>query len=157
MKQRADKAKGKLARGGFEVGRRKAARTRTGTAVMFGRALVGNDRAREELRDAYSSARKAYRRGSDRRGRPDLGALLHDRKAQREAGNAAASVRSALQIANRSREKPSSRKGPAIAAVAVAGATAVALNKGLRAKALAPFSSGSNGTPAHDGGVAPAT
>jgi hypothetical protein len=151
------KQKGKVAKGGFKVGRRRAARTRTGTAVMFGRALIGNERAREELRDAYSSARKAYRRGSDRRGRPDLAALLQDRKAQREAGNAAASVRSALQIANRSREKPSSRKGPAIAAVAVAGASAVALNKNLRAKALAPFSSGANGAAAADEGVAPAT
>ena len=85
--------KRKAAKSGFKRGKRKAERTPAGTAVLYGQALVGNAQAREELRDALASARKAYRRSSDRRGRPDLGALFEDRKARKEAGNAVTSVR----------------------------------------------------------------
>ncbi len=92
--------------------------------------------------DAYASARKAYSRSADRRGRPDLGALLDDRKARRETGNAASSLRTALRIATRTRKKPKSAKGPVVAVVVVAGAgTAFALNKNLRTKVLGPFGS----------------
>ena len=138
--------KRKAARASFKLGKHRAARTRAGTAVLYGRALVGNKQAREELRDAYTSARKAYARSSDRRGRPDIGALLEDRKSRKEAHNAASSLREAMQIARRTREKPKSSKGPVIAVVAVAGAgTAVALNENLRSKALAPFSGAESG------------
>lgn len=125
-------AKGKLARSGLKLGRRKAERTPAGTAVLYGQALVGNEGARDELRDAYTSARKAYRRSSDRSGRPDLAALLGDRKASREASNALTSLTRALQIADRKRKKPRSAKGPAIAVIALAGAgagTAFAVSK----------------------------
>jgi len=137
---KAAPAKGKLAKAGLKLGKRKAERIPAGTAVLYGRALVGNAEARDDLRDAYASARKAYARSSDRRGRPDIGALFEDRKARREAGKASASLREALQIASSNRKKPRSAKGPVIAVIAVAGAgTAVALNEDLRAKVLAPF------------------
>jgi len=101
---------------------------------------VGNQQARRDLRGAYTSARSAYARTTDRRGRPHIGALLEDRKARKETGKAVSSLREALQIAGRTRKKPKSRKGPVIAVVAVAGTgTALALNEDLRAKALAPF------------------
>ena len=129
-----------MASAGLKLGKRRVARSRAGTAVLYGKALAGNQQARKDLRGAYTSARKAYARSSDRRGRPDIGALLEDRKARKEAHKAASSLREALQIARRTREKPKSSKGPVIAVVAVAGAgTAVALNENLRAKALAPF------------------
>jgi hypothetical protein len=134
--------------GGLKLGRRKAERTPAGTAVLYGRALVGNEGAREELRDAYSSARKAYRRSSDRSGRPDLVALLGDRKASREASNALTSLKRALRIAERKRKKPKSAKGPAIAVIAVAGAgTALAVSKKKSANE-APGTAGANGVPA---------
>jgi hypothetical protein len=141
---KAAPAKGKLAKGGLKLGRRKAKRTPAGTVVLYGQALVGNESARDELKEAYASARTAYRRSSDRRGRPDLAALLQDRKASKEAGNALTSLRQALRIAGRKREKPRSvGKAPVIAVVTVAGAgTAVALNEGLRKKVMAPLGGG---------------
>ena len=120
--------KRKAAKAGLKAGKNKAARTPVGTVVFTAKALAGNEQARRELKDAYASARKAYRRSSDRRGRPDLGALLEDRKAKREAGNALTSLRSALSIARKRRKKPRSVKGPATAlAVTAAGAGAGAL------------------------------
>lgn len=148
---RAAPAKRKLAKGAFKLGRRRAVRTPAGTAVLYGQALVGNQQAREDLRGAYASARKAYVRTTDWRGRPDIGALLEDRKARKETGKAVSSLRHALRIASRTRKKPKSRKGPVIAVAAVAGTgTALALSEGLRATALAPFtgSDSSNGDPA---------
>lgn len=139
---KAAPAKGNLARVGLRLGKRKAERTPAGTAVLYGRALVGNEEARDDLREAYAAARKAYTRSSDRRGRPDIGALIEDRKARREAGKAAALVQEALKVAGRKRKKPKRvSKAPVIAVIAVAGAgTAVALNEDLRNKVLAPFS-----------------
>ena len=120
--------KRKAAKAGLKAGKNKAARTPVGTAVFTAKALAGNEQARRELKDAYASARKAYRRSSDRRGRPDLGALLEDRKAKREAGNAMTSLRSALSIARKRRTKPRRVKGPAtVLAVTAAGAGAGAL------------------------------
>ena len=125
---KAAPAKGKAAKGGLKLGRRKVERTKPATAFFYAQALVGNAEARAELADAGRSARKAYRRSSDRRGRPDLVALLDDRKAKREAGNAVASLRSALRIARKRRKKPRSVKGPAtVLAVTAAGAGAGAL------------------------------
>lgn len=148
---RAAPAKGKLAKGAFRLGRRRAIRTPAGTAVLYGQALVGNQQARKDLRGAYTSARKAYARTADWRGRPDIGALFEDRKARKETGKALSSLREALKVAGRTRTKPKSRKGPVIAVVAVAGAgTALALNENLRATALAPFT----GTDSGDGGAA---
>ena len=114
-------AKGKVAKGGLKLGRRKVERTPAGTVVLYGQALVGNREAREELRDAATSARKAYRRSAGRSGRPNLVTLLQDRKASREAGNALASLQQALRTAGRKRKKPRSAKGPAAVVVVVAG------------------------------------
>jgi len=134
------KARLKFAKAAFRLGKRRAVRTPAGTAVLYGQALVGNQQARKDLRRAYTSARKAYARTTDWRGRPDIGALLEDRKARKETGKAMSSLREAIQIAGRTRKQPKSRKGPVIAVVAVAGTgTALALNENLRAKALAPF------------------
>jgi hypothetical protein len=99
--------KSKLGKGGLKLGKRRVKRTPAGTAVLYGKALVGNEEARGELRDAIRSARKAYDRGSDK-----------------EAGRAAQSLSRALRIAGRKREKPKSAKGPAIAIAAAAGAGA---------------------------------
>ncbi len=138
---KAAPAKAKLVKGGFKLGKRKVIRTPAGTAVLYAQALVGNRQAREELRDAYASARKAYSRSADRSGRPNLATLLDDRKASREAGRAITSLRSAVNLAGKKRKKPRSVK-PVIVVVAVAGAgTAVALNENLRAKAVEPFTS----------------
>lgn len=125
------------AKTGLKLGKRKASRTPAGTVVLYGKALVGNDQARTELRDALDSARTAYRRSSDRRGRLDIGALLEDRKARREAGNAVASLRRALRTAGRKREQPKSAKGPAVVVLAVAATGgAVAFLRHRQARAL---------------------
>ena len=102
-----------VAKGGLRFGKRRVKRTRVGTALLYGQALIGNQDARAELRNAATAARKAYRRGSDK-----------------EAGRAAQSLTRAVQIAGRKREKPRSAKGPAIAIAAAAGAgVAVAAKK----------------------------
>jgi hypothetical protein len=140
---KAAPAKAKIAKTGFKLGKRKAERTPAGTAVLYGQALVGNEAARDELRDAYTAARKAYARSADRKGRPNVGTLIEDRKARKEAGKASQSLRQALRIADRRRKKPKSSKGPIVAVIVVAGAgTAVALNEDLRNKLLAPLSGG---------------
>ena len=127
---KAAPAKGKLAKGGLKLGKRKVERTPAGTVALYAQALVGNREAREELRDAMTSARKAYRRSAGRGGRPNLVALLQDRKASREAGNALASLQQALRTAGRKRKKPRSAKGPAAAVVVVAGTgAAIAIAK----------------------------
>lgn len=143
-------AKGKLAKGGLKIGKHKAARTPAGSAVFLAKALATDERARRDVRDAVASARKAYKRSSDRRGRPSIGAFVGDSKARREAQKAVASLREALQIADTKRKKPKSAKGPAIVVLAVAGAgTALAVNEDLRAKALGLFGAGeaSGGSP----------
>ena len=108
-------AKVRAGKGGLHLGRRRAKRTRAGTVVLYGQALVGNREARDELRRAVTSARKAYSRGSDK-----------------EVGRAARSLSRALRIAERKREKPRSARGPALAAVAVAGAGAAVAVKRSR-------------------------
>lgn len=138
-------AKTKLAKGGFKLGKHKAVRSPAGTAVLYLQALLGNEKARHQLRDAYASARKAYARTADRHGRPNVATLLEDRKARRDAGKAVTAARTALSLASRKRSKPRSAKGPVVAVLAVAGAgTAVALNENLRAKVVAPFGSGNS-------------
>ena len=104
--------KGKSVKGGLKFSKRRAKRTPAGTVVLYGKALVGDSEAREELRSAVQSARKAYTRGSDK-----------------EAGRAAQSLSRALRIAGRKREKPKSAKGPAIAIAAAAGAGAAVAAK----------------------------
>jgi hypothetical protein len=152
---KAAPAKGKLAKGGLKLGRAKVKRTPAGTVILTTKALVGNAAARDELRDAYTAARKAYRRSSDRRGRPDLTALLQDRKASKEAGNALSSLSQALRIADRKREKPRSVKAPMIAVVTVAGAgTAVALTPALRNKIMGGGSEEPTGSPEATNGAA---
>lgn len=131
----AVKVKRVAAKGGLKFGKRKAVRSRAGTAVLFGRALVGNEEARGDLRDAVASGRKAYARGSDRRGRPDVSAFLEDRKARKEARSAATSLRDAIRVARRTREKPKSSKGPALAVAAAAGAATVVAVKARRGQA----------------------
>jgi hypothetical protein len=116
--------KTKAAKGGLRFGRRKFKRTPAGTAVLYGRALVGDKEAREELQSAAASARKAYKRGSDK-----------------EAGRAAQSLSRALRIAGRKREKPRSAKGPAIALAAAAGAGAAVAAKKKAASGTEPQSS----------------
>jgi hypothetical protein len=95
--------------------------------VFTAKALAGNQQAREELRDAYQSARKAYKRSADRSGRPNIVTLLDDRKAKKEAGNALTSLRHALKIAEKRRQKPRSAKAPVAVALTAAGAGAGAL------------------------------
>ncbi|HEX5911342.1 MAG TPA: hypothetical protein VFY44_12690 [Thermoleophilaceae bacterium] len=119
--------KRKAAKSGFKAGKRKAARTPAGTAVFTAKALAGNQQARAELRDAYASARKAYKRSADRSGRPNIVTLLDDRKAKKEAGNALTSLRHALKIAEKRRQKPRGGKGPAVLVLTAAGAGAGAL------------------------------
>lgn len=156
---KAAPAKGRIAKTGAKLGKRRVQRSPVGTAVYFSRALVGNEAARDDLRTAYASARKAYVRSSDRRGRPDIMALFDDRKARREAGKAATALRAALRTAGRTRNTaPKSKKVPVIAVVAVAGAgTAVALNADLRAKLTGsspepePVGAGANGAPPSGG------
>ena len=96
--------------------------------MFTAKALAGNEQAREELRDAYTSARKAYKRSADRSGRPNIVTLLDDRKAKKEAGNALTSLRHALRIADKKRrKKPRGGKGPAVLVLTAAGAGAGAL------------------------------
>jgi adenylosuccinate synthase len=122
-------AKNKAAKAGAgAVAAGKAARSNT-----YVQRLAEDAALRDDLRAAYTSARKAYSRMDGKAPQK----ALEDKKVRRDLGQAASSLKSA---ADALREKPKRKKrrrrgGVLILLLAGAGA-AVALNEGLRKKVL---------------------
>ena len=94
--------------------------------------LAEDDELRENLRNAFESARKAYTRMSN--GKGPVKAVTEDKKTQKELRQAAASLREAAESLRGKRRKR--RRGRMLLVVIVGGGLALALNEGLRKKVL---------------------
>ena len=97
--------------------------------------LVDDDELRENLRTAFESARKAYERMSN--GKGPAKAVMDDKKTQRELRETAFNLRDAAYALRGAKQKRKRRRRGGLLLVAAVGAgLAVALNEGLRKKAL---------------------
>jgi len=88
---------------------------------------------RENLRNAFESARKAYTRMSNSKG--PVKAVTEDKKVQRELRQAASSLRDAADSL-RGNKKKKRRKGRLLLVAVVGAGLALALSEGLRKKVL---------------------
>jgi hypothetical protein len=103
-------------------------------ANPYVRRIVEDEDLRQNITDAYESARKAYARLSN--GKSPTKQIFDDKKLQKEIKNAASSVRDASVAL---RESPKKKRGGfgKLLLVGVAGAgVALAVSEGLRKKVL---------------------
>jgi hypothetical protein len=121
------------------AGKKKAAKAGAG-AFAAGKAFRSNPyvqrlaedpELRENLRSAYTSARKAYGRVNGKK----PAKALDDKKVQRELKEAASSLKEAAD-ALRGNKRKKRRKGRLLLVALVGAGLALALNEGLRKKAL---------------------
>jgi hypothetical protein len=97
--------------------------------------LVEDAELRDNLREAYESARKAYGRLSN--GKAPTKALLEDKKLHKELSNAAEALRDAgAALKEGPKKKKKRRLGRLLLLGIVGGALALALSEGLRSKVL---------------------
>jgi hypothetical protein len=98
--------------------------------------LIEDAELRDNIREAYESARKAYGRLSN--GKAPTKALLEDKKLHKELSNAAEALRDAGAAlkAGPKKKKKKRRLGRVILLGLVGGALALALSEGLRSKVL---------------------
>jgi hypothetical protein len=104
-------------------------------ANPYVRRIVEDEDLRQNITDAYESARKAYARLSN--GKSPTKQIFDDKKLQKEIKNAASSVRDA-GVALRESPKKKKRGGfGKVLLVGIAGAgVALAVSEGLRKKVL---------------------
>jgi adenylosuccinate synthase len=122
--------------------KKKAAKAGAG-AVAAGKAarsnpyvqqIVEDDQLRDNLRTAYTSARKAYERMSN--GKGPAKALMDDKKTKKELKEAASSLREAADsLRGAKAKKKKGRRGKLLLLIVGAG-LALALSEGLRKKVL---------------------
>jgi hypothetical protein len=121
--------------------KKKAAKGAAG-AVAAGKAVASNEyvtrlvedeELRDNLREAYESARKAYSRMAN--GKGPAKALLDDKKTQKELQNAASELKQAAD-AIRGGKKRKGKKRTGLLLVVVGAGLALALSEGLRKKVL---------------------
>lgn len=93
--------------------------------------LVEDDEIRDNLRNAYESARKAYDRISSGKGPVKA---LDDKKTQRELRDAVTSLREATDSLRGKRQKK--RRGRLLLVMIVGAGLALALSEGLRKQVL---------------------
>jgi hypothetical protein len=97
--------------------------------------LVTDAELRDNLRSAFDSAQKAYKRMSN--GKGPAKALMDDKKVQRELKEAAESLREAADsLRGAKKKKKRGRFGKLILLSVVGGIAALALSEGLRKKVL---------------------
>jgi adenylosuccinate synthase len=94
--------------------------------------LIDDDELRDNLRNAFESARKAYTRMSN--GKGPVKAVTEDKKVQRELRDAATSLRDAAESLRGKKRKR--RKGRLLLVALIGGAVALAASEGLRKKVL---------------------
>jgi hypothetical protein len=114
-----------------------------GGAVAAGKAVQSNEYVqrliededlRENLRTAFDSSKKAYRRMN---GKGPAKAIMDDKKTQKELKEAAHSLREAADtLRGAKRKRKAKRRGGLLTLLLVGGIAAVALNEGLRKKLL---------------------
>jgi hypothetical protein len=121
--------------------KKKAAKGAAG-AVATGKAVASNEyvtrlvedeELRDNLRDAYESAKKAYSRMSN--GKGPAKALFDDKKTQKELQHAAASLKEAAD-GIRGGKKRKGKKRTGLLLLIVGAGAAIALSEGLRKKVL---------------------
>lgn len=123
--------------------KKKAAKAGAG-AVAAGKAarsneyvqrLVEDAELRENLKEAFESARKAYERMAN--GKGPAKALMDDKKTRREIKDAASSLREAAdQLRGKKKKRRRRRRGGLVLVLLVGGAAALLLNEGVRNKLL---------------------
>ena len=97
--------------------------------------LIEDAELRDNIREAYESARKAYGRLSN--GKAPTKALLEDKKLHKELSNAAEALRDAgTALREGPKKKKKRRLGRVLLLAVVGGALALALSEGLRSKVL---------------------
>jgi hypothetical protein len=97
--------------------------------------LIEDAELRDNIREAYESARKAYGRLSN--GKAPTKALLEDKKLHKELSNAAENLRDAAAALKAGPKKKKKRRlGRVFLLAVVGGALALALSEGLRSKVL---------------------
>ena len=100
--------------------------------------LMEDEQLRESLLAAYGSARSAYGRVSNGKGKPAGKALFEDRKLQRELAEAANALRDASFAVRQPQPKPKRKGGPGrtLLLLIVGAGLALALSESLRSKVL---------------------
>jgi hypothetical protein len=106
------------------------AKDAAGTARPYVKRLIEDEELRDNLREAYESARDAYSRASNGK-RPSQ--LLDDKKLQKELRTAAESLRDAAEALHEPEKTKSSHRLSKLLLVAFVGAVlALALSEDLR-------------------------
>jgi adenylosuccinate synthase len=95
--------------------------------------LVEDDELRDNLRNAFDSARKAYSRMSN--GKGPVKAVTENKKVQRDLREAATSLKDAAESL-RDGKKKKHRKGRLLLIAIIGGGIALAASEGLRKKVL---------------------
>ena len=122
--------------------KKKKAATGAASAVAAGKAVASNEyvtrlvedeELRDNLRNAYESARTAYGRMAN--GKGPAKAVLDDKKTQKELQNAASELKSAAD-ALRGGKKRKGKKRTGLLLLIVGAGAALALSEGLRKKVL---------------------
>jgi adenylosuccinate synthase len=101
---------------------------------QYVKRLVEDDELRDNLRNAFESARKAYTRMSN--GKGPVKAVTEDKKVQRELREAATSLKDAADSLRGGKKKKKRGKRRLLLMALVGGAIALAASEGLRKKVL---------------------
>ena len=96
--------------------------------------IVEDDDLRENLRTAFESARKAYTRMAN--GKGPAKSVMEDKKTQKQLKETATSLREAADSLRGAKKRKKHRGRRLLLVAIVGGALALALNEGLRKKAL---------------------
>jgi hypothetical protein len=123
----AKKKAAKAGAGAYAAG--KAVRSNT-----YVQRLVEDDELRDNLRNAFESARKAYSRMSN--GKGPVKAVTEDKKFQREMRDAATSFKDAAEALREGKKKKKRGKGRLLLMAIIGGGIALAASEGLRKKVL---------------------
>jgi len=123
----AKKKAAKAGAGAYAAG--KAVRSNT-----YVQRLVEDDELRDNLRNAFDSARKAYARMSN--GKGPVKAVTENKKVQKDLREAATSLKDAAESLRDGKKKKKHRKGRLLLIAIIGGGIALAASEGLRKKVL---------------------
>src|SRR3954447_2582007 len=97
--------------------------------------IVEDEALRDNLREAFESAQKAYERMSD--GRGPINELIDDKKVQRDIREAASSLREVADTLRGAKgRRKRKRRGGLLVVLVGGGVAALAVSEGLRKKVL---------------------
>ena len=123
----AKKKAAKAGAGAYAAG--KAVRSNT-----YVQRLVEDDELRDNLRNAFDSALKAYARMSN--GKGPVKAVAENKKVQRDLREAATSLKDAAESLRDGKKKKKRGKGRLLLIALIGGGIALAASEGLRKKVL---------------------